>query len=275
MKNFYLFEAGATKTDFLSYINGEKTETKLPGFNPNRDNGAFEIAVQEGVKLIDDVDVYFYGSGLESDKNKSIVREIFKFHEQSKLKVCDDILGAARAAFKMSPGIICIMGTGGLAAYYNGQRIVKRRGGYGFLVDDLGGGLELGKRVLAAWLNGDLEETTQMTLEEILGTSKDQIVAKIYQEKDLHFIASVTKFVPEMKDEAIISIVKKYFQDFFDQDVIPLTKEFNTNNFSIIGSLGTGFYSVIRTLSMSNNLELEQCIESPVQRLFDFHQKQS
>src|SRR5690606_4513081 len=118
----------------------------------------FQQALKTFNDFSNDPVVFFYGSGLGNDEKKDIVRSIFDFLDASQLRVYDDILGAARAAFNNNSGIICIMGTGGLAAYYNGKEIVKRRGGYGYLIDDLGGGFELGKRIIAGWLNGDLSE---------------------------------------------------------------------------------------------------------------------
>lgn len=274
MDNIYLFEAGATKTQLWFNREGAKNEMSLPGFNPNRDNGAFEIAIQEGIDIPADASVFFYGSGLGSDANKELVKRLFSDHNLKKLKVHDDILGGARAAFNSSAGIICIMGTGGLAAYYNGREIEKRRGGYGYLIDDLGGGFELGKVVIAAWLNGDLIPEDEELLANELGLTKETIVEEVYSEKNLKLIASVSTVVPKMTGEVIRGKVTSYFEQFLKENVLPLAEEFGSNQFSIVGSLGTGFYQDIRNLAGKLNLQLDQCIQNPIQRLFEFHNKQ-
>ena len=274
MDNIYLFEAGATKTQLWYNKEGTKNEMSLPGFNPNRDNGAFEIAIQEGIEIPVDASVFFYGSGLGNDVNKEIVKDLFSSHQLKKLKVQDDILGGARAAFNASPGIICIMGTGGLAAYYDGRDIVKRRGGYGYLIDDLGVGFELGKVVISAWLNGDLLAEDEEVLIKELGLSKETIIEEVYSEKNLKLIASIATVVPKMTGDLIRSKVTDYFEQFLKANVLPLAEEFGSNQFSIVGSLGTGFYQDIRNLAGKLNLRLDQCIQNPIQRLFEFHNKQ-
>jgi glucosamine kinase len=115
MDNFYLFESGATKTALLYVKDGQKHERKLPGFNPNISNNLFEIALKESVGMVEGADVVFYGSGLGSDANKEVVHKLFESHDPASVTVLDDIIGAARAAFKNQAGIICIMGTGGVS----------------------------------------------------------------------------------------------------------------------------------------------------------------
>src|SRR5690606_15793291 len=129
-----------------------------------------------------------YGAGLGSQENKNKVKEIFNTLESGRIKVYDDILGASRAAFKDQPGIICIMGTGGLAAYYNGKEVIKRRGGYGYLIDDLGGGIELGKRMLTAWINDDLSTACANEIQSFVLEDKVAFLVTLYKNQDLKLI---------------------------------------------------------------------------------------
>lgn len=271
MKDVYLFESGSTKTDLMYEVDGEKHELKLPGFNPNRKNGAFEIAIEEGVDIREGSSVYFYGSGLGSKENKDFVKNLFSNKSIQRIQVFDDILGAGRAAFGQSEGIICILGTGGLAAYYNGRDIVKRRGGYGYLIDDLGGGFELGQRIISAWLNGDFSDRTEEYIESHIEFTKDQIIHEIYSNNRLDLIAKVPLILAEAVDEKLTSILNEYLKAFVRQNVAPLAKEFALDHFSVVGSVGTAFYRELRVMASIENFHLDQCIQSPVQRLFDFH----
>ena len=271
MRDLFLFEAGSTKTDVVYLIDGERKESSLPGFNPNRESTEFLDAFNSFESITKNAIVFFYGSGLGSDENKNVVRELFGFLNSGQIQIYDDILGGARAAFNNSPGIVCIMGTGGLAAYYDGKNIVKRRGGYGYLIDDLGGGFELGKRIIASWLNDDLSEDCIKALQASVNMDKRAFLKEIYQTKNLKLIASISKSLADLKDESLQKVVDHYLEDFFTYNVLPLTKEFNLDNFSIIGSIGTGYYKSIRKQSDRQGLQLDQCIQSPAQRLFDYH----
>jgi N-acetylglucosamine kinase-like BadF-type ATPase len=271
MSDLYVFEAGATKTNLIFQKEGAKQEIILPGFNPNRVGDEFKNALKSEVVFAENAVVFFYGAGLGNETNKGVVREMFNFLEAGKVRVHDDILGAARAAFKTEAGIICIMGTGGLAAYYDGREIIQRRGGYGYLINDLGGGYELGKRILTAWLNGDLSESVGELLESNSGVNKKMLVETVYENIDLDLIAAIPKVMAEVQDDSILEIINTYFDDFFNENVLPLVKANEVKNFSIIGGLGTGFYKKIREVSSVYDLRLDQCIQSPAQRLFDYH----
>ena len=272
MDKLYLFEAGGTKTSLVYRKEGKKTEVQLPAFNPNRSADSFIEALKSSVHIEEDANVYFYGSGLSLDVNRQLVESFFDRESIKKLNIYDDILGAARAAFKNNPGIICIMGTGGLAAYYDGKQIVKRRGGYGYLIDDLGGGFELGRRIISAWLKGDLDRETEQLIEQDLELSKDAVTYEIYHQGRVQIISEVARTLsPDMPDENLQKIIKQYFVDFMYENVQPLSREYQMENISVVGGLGTAFYRTVREVAKSNKLVLEQCIQNPVQRLFDFH----
>jgi hypothetical protein len=272
MDNFYLFESGATKTALLYVKDGQKHERKLPGFNPNISNNLFEIALKESVGMVEGADVVFYGSGLGSDANKEVVHKLFESHDPASVTVLDDIIGAARAAFKNQAGIICIMGTGGLAAYYNGRVIEKRRGGYGYLIDDLGGGFELGKRMMSAWLNQDIPEEISEHLTKELGNTAKDYSLKIYQTKKLDLVSGIVPYFVDYKEHPFINqLLTEYFTEFVNRDVLPLTEAYGISSFSVVGSVGTGFYSVLREVAKQQHLSLEQCIQNPIQRLFEYH----
>ncbi|MCB9225446.1 MAG: hypothetical protein H6582_14800 [Crocinitomicaceae bacterium] len=273
MENCYVFEAGSTKTALIYKQNGEKHELTLPGFNPNVENDDFIKELKSSLTIPAEAEIIFYGSGLANEENKNVVRSIFEPFAPSRIKVFDDILGAARSVFKNDAGIICIMGTGGLAAYYNGKEIVKRRGGYGYLIDDLGGGFELGRRFISSWRKGDLSESISNELEIKLGSDAISYSAKIYETKDLRLISGVVPLIVDYKEDTFFSqFLSRYFSDFIDQDILPLYTQFGINKVSVVGSLGTAFYKVLRDELKLHGLQLEQCVQNPIQRLFEYHQ---
>ncbi|MEX1003427.1 MAG: hypothetical protein WDZ35_15015 [Crocinitomicaceae bacterium] len=272
MENLYLFDAGATKTALVYLRDGKRQELDLPAFNPNRMDKAFVKAMNENVDIGADANVFFYGSGLGTKANRDFVSTLFAQHSVKKLNIYDDIVGAARAAFNESTGIICIMGTGGLAAYYDGKRIEKRRGGHGYLIDDLGGGFELGRRILSAWLNGDFSQQMSESIQKSLGYTEEELIYQVYQKGRIDLISNLSKMITsEIKEEKFMQILDHYFEEFIQQNIVPLSKEFHTDRFSIVGSLGTAYYRRIGDLAKSSELRIDQCIQSPVQRLFEFH----
>lgn len=272
MHRFYLFEAGSTKTVYVYVDKEASAEIILPGFNPNRNYNAFKSAIEEGIQLEKHSRIIFYGSGLASEANKKLTADLFAKHEPSNIKVYDDILGAARATYGNTPGVVAILGTGGLAAAYNGKKITARRGGYGYLIDDLGGGFELGKQFLALWLNGDLKAEQEKILHDKLKISKQNFTKQFYQNPDLDFVASLVPYVLSFKDEPVVNeLVLDYFNACIKRNILPLCKANNLNSFAIVGSVGFVFYQEIRKLAKKYNLTIDMCVQNPIQRLIHFH----
>lgn len=272
MGEFYLFEAGATKTAFVKVMEGGTEETILPPYNPNRKYDAFEIAIKEGIDIIPDSKILFYGAGLSSEANKQITRELFSQHAPSSLKVYDDILGAARATCGDRPGIVCVMGTGGLAAHYDGRRIQNRRGGYGYLIDDLGGGFELGKRFVALWLNGDLSERGDNILKAKLNMNKNTFLKEFYRHKEVDQIANLTPYVLQFEDEPAVSeLIESYFDDFIKRQVLPICEANGMESFSVVGSVGYFFYRALTKSAKKHKLSVDQCVQNPITRLVKYH----
>ena len=272
MQEFYLFESGATKTAFVCVTSEGTSELILPGFNPNRNFDAFQIAIEEGIEIKPNSKIIFYGAGLAAQKNKNLAADLFKSKAPKSINVFDDILGAGRAALGKSAGIVSILGTGGLAAYYDGKAIIKRRGGYGYLIDDLGGGFELGKRFLSLWLNGDLSDRANAILQEKLEIDPATFTQKFYANPDLGFISSLVPYVLQFEDDEVVNIlIQQYFKDFIVQQILPLTVEFNVLDFSMVGSVGFLFHQHICKVAKTYDLRVNQCIQSPILRLVEYH----
>jgi N-acetylglucosamine kinase-like BadF-type ATPase len=66
--------------------------------------------------------------------------------------VVDDMLIAFRGAFMPGEGILVYAGTGSIAYHLTAEGHVMRAGGYGYLVDDAGGGFWIGQQALRAMM---------------------------------------------------------------------------------------------------------------------------
>ncbi len=266
----YLFEAGSTKTTLHTLKDG-KVESKIfSGYNPNRANGIFETELSEiSIELSDKV--YFYGSGLASDQNKRIVKELFFNLFKITPLVFDDLLGAGRAAYGNQSGVVAIMGTGGIVAYYNGESIEDRRGGYGFLIDDLGGGYELGKRILSAWLNNDLDAESDSEIADFLAISKEDFIADYYINKDLLIVSEIPRLLGKVDRSVLNSIIEKYFEDFIESHVKSLLSLTELKKLSIIGGLAKNYEKLLQKVAKRLGVEIEQVISQPGLDLLDFH----
>jgi glucosamine kinase len=272
MLKFYLFEAGASKTTFVKVLDQGTEEMILPPFNANRDFTEFADAVQNQIEIEKGAIIYFYGSGCGNDENKMKVRELFAIREPSKLEVHDDIIAAAHSSFRNEPGVITILGTGGVAAFFDGEIIKQRRGGYGYLLGDLGGGLELGKKFINLWLNGDLSQKAEGILKDKLGLDKKTFVQQYYLDKDISLPSNLTPFVLQFEyEDSVERMLEHYFNEFVEFNVLPLCKAEGVSSFSAVGSIAYYFKHHLEKAAKSFGLELTESTQDPIKGLLAFH----
>lgn len=273
MPSICVFDAGSTKTALLIHASKETHEYVLPGFNPNRYSDAFEKSLSQ-ITIPAASHIYFYGSGLTSEENKEKVRLILKEIPFEQITIFDDQLGAARAAYGNKEGLIGIMGTGAMAAWYNGQEIDMRRGGHGYLIDDIGGGLELGKVLLSYWLNNDLPAELDQIISDNIPFSKKNFTTKFYQSPDLTMVSGLTKWMVPFQNAPIIhELLADFFEVFFKRHVAPILSIHHTNEMTLIGSIAVGFEPIISEVAEKFKIHSVRTIQSPVQNLMAYHQQ--
>lgn len=271
--NIYLFEAGSTKTTLLIKRGDETEQHQLIGFNPNRPDNSFFDQVKKSFLPAKPDRVYFYGSGLGSDANKEKVKNWFLVQSDCKIEVYDDITGSARALYGNESGLMAIMGTGGCVAYYNGNEIESRRGGYGYLIDDLGGGFELGKQFISAWLNNDLPKEVDQDLSDYIGISKKNFTTSLYQTKDLRQVSGVTALISKHLGNPVVKeITTDYFDLFFKRHIKPFKRDNKQiTEMRIVGTPGEVFLDIIQKVALQYKIEITKIVRYPASELLKFH----
>jgi glucosamine kinase len=288
MKNKILFEAGSTKTTVLSSYSLHETEAdlrqsepiqiNLSGYNPNRPSTAFENELKKLTIGTED-EIYFYGSGLNSSANKVKVSRLFEDLFGAKVAVFDDVIGAARAAYSNQEGIVGILGTGAVVAVYDGQSIQEIRGGWGYLIDDLGGGYELGKVTLSAWLNQSLSDDLAREIAEYVGCQREEFVHHYYtnpqlgaQSEGLKMVAGVVTFLSKYQGNSKENkIISDYFKLFFNRHVSQISEVTQIKNVRFIGSVAAAFEPILRIITQENGMVMNEIVQFPAQKLWVFH----
>ncbi len=253
-------------------------ELELNGFNPNRPATTFEVQLKQ-LSILPNDTVFFYGSGLNSEKNKAQVRALFHTLFQVEVAVFDDVLGAARASFMHQSGIIGIMGTGAVAAFYDGSKIQSIKGGYGYLIDDVGGGYELGKVVISAWLNRSLPHQLSAQIQALVGCTRDEFIHNYYQHPDLGshasglaLVASTVKLLtPFLSDKEVQHLLTDYFELYIKRHVLALCEETNARTIRLTGTIAANFEVILASILDKYGYELKGIVQFPATELWHFH----
>ena len=267
----YIFDAGGTKTDLAFRLPSKSTYiTHLSGFNPNRSTTNF-ISDLEALAIPSNAIVHFYGSGLKSAERQNELKELF---DVESIEVYSDLQGAVRAC-NQSKGIVAILGTGSIVTYFENDIIIKTRGGYGYLIDDLGGGLELGKTVISHWLNDDLSANTSKGIEKKLGIKKERFTVEFYKTKRLKMISDLCSILMDLarNDEALDQVISDYFDAFISKHVLPLTEAYQLHSFSTVGSIGKYFKTYLSGSAQKHGIKIDFNIEKPIEKLLEYHIK--
>ncbi|MBK7129163.1 MAG: hypothetical protein IPH66_07365 [Crocinitomicaceae bacterium] len=272
-KTLCLFEAGGTKTTLLIQEDGQPvTEHHLPGFNPNRYSAHLEQSLLK-LHLPQNAQVFFYGSGLVSEQNKLKVREMLKPVFSGQISVFDDQLGAGRAAYGTMSGLVGIMGTGAFAAWYDGTIIVDRKGGHGYLIDDIGGGLELGKLILSAWLNHDLPPEIDQAVSIAVGVERNDFTTHFYSRPDLHLPARLPMVVSQFsQNKHLDELLVNYFHLYFSRHVKSLITKYKAEQMTLVGGLANAFHAQISSAALSFGINKIVCLSNPAEKLLHYHQ---
>ena len=132
MKKTYLIaDSGATKCHWTLVQNGKTQTIKTTGISP------YFLSLEAIVQLLEKtfqkktdlskVDaIYFYGTGLSNPDNVTILKKALKsVFKNATLDIQTDLMAIARAACQDQKGVVCILGTGSNAGFYNGKKITK------------------------------------------------------------------------------------------------------------------------------------------------------
>ena len=268
-KHFYIFESGATKTDVLYYRDGQVKKYALDGYNPNRPASHF-LSDLTSIEIAKGSQIFFYGSGIHPETHKISIQQLFKGCE---VFVENDLLAAARAALGHQKGIISINGTGANVGYYDGQQLLDSRGGYGYLIDDIGGGLELGKLIISHWLSQDFNQTSQNAISQVLDSDPENFISNFYQDRSLTTLAKPCTVLHSLipTDAFLESVIQHYFETYAERHIIPFSKKYVINEVSAVGSIAYYFQDQFNVALGKNGIKLASVIEKPIDTLLDYH----
>ena len=272
-----LADSGATKTTWC-LINPDKSASTCTtgGINP------FQSGLDDIVHLLETefslsrtgiTKIYFYGSGCAfPEENQMVVDALSQYFGKSDIEVNSDLLAAARALCGKRPGIACILGTGSNSCYYNGQEIVLRGSGLGYVLGDKGSGNDLGRELLSDILENQLPEeisnlffaSYHITVSEIL----DNVYRKPFPNR---YLAQYARFVsaniayPEMQTLAI-----KCFRKFFKRNVMQYesAKQLPVH---FTGSIAFHFSEILKKTAEEFGLVIGNITQEPMDGLVEYH----
>lgn len=271
-------ESGSTKTDWKIIDKNKVSNFQTKGINP------FFVSNEEIVNILttssffdqktEISDIYFYGAGLHSEKQKMLLENIFTslFKNAKSIAIYDDLLAAAHALFKHKEGIACILGTGSNSGFYNGKEISQKIPALGYILGDEGSGAVLGKTFLNAIFKQEFSENLQKKLNLTLQLNMSDILNNVYKKPLANrYLANYTKVISTYLDEPeIVDLVKKCFRDFVEKNILKYPY-YKTQNIGFIGSVAFYFRKLLNEVLLEYGIKNAKIIQQPIDELANFY----
>jgi len=217
-------------------------------------------------------EIHFYGAGCTTDKQKTMVKNAFsKVFKFEKIEVESDLLEAARALCGDEPGIACILGTGSNSCYYDGHEISKSVSPLGFIIGDEGGGVSLGRKLVADCLKNQISAPIKERFFKRFNLSEAQIMENIYNKPfPNRFLGSLSIFLKEnLAEPEIYKIVYEGFSDFFKRNVFQY--DYKNTLVHVVGSIGFYYQDVLRQVATDLSVNLGKVIQAPMDDLILYY----
>lgn len=280
--NFIIADSGATKCQWTIVQKNKKKTITTIGISP------YFLSTEEIVSILNKAfdkkidcaaikDIYFYGTGLSNQGNVVIIKKALKqVFKKANLDIQTDLMAIARAACMDQKGVVCILGTGSNAGFYNGKKITKNSPGLGYVLGDEGSGAYLGKKVLQYYLYQTFDEDLMNAFEQKYHLDRATILNQVYKEPLANrYIAQFTEFLVENRGHYMIeNIIEDGLNDFFFTHLNKLNESW-LYPIHFVGSVAFGFKDILKQLAQTYEFELGKIMKTPSEGLLAYHHKHS
>jgi len=275
-----IVDGGSTKCDWVILENDgtEVLKTETVGFNPNiikPELITIEIEKNQALTKFKDYleNIFFYGSGCGTPENKLIVeREIQRVFNNAQIRVKEDLLAAAYAAYRGVPAIVCILGTGSNACYFDGENVKTELPSLGFLIGDEGSGSALGKQLVRHYFMKKLPPDLHQQFTEIYQLNIDDLLKNMYHNPRANaYMADFTRFIVDRKTHPYFqNFIYKELKNFLEFQVMPY-EECRESEINFIGSIAYFFEDSLRAAASDFHFKIGTVVQRPIESLVNYH----
>lgn len=272
MSQTLLIDAGATKTAFVLLHEGQVlAEYVGEGINPNYCTDEFISQVVGGFVRAHGTStsarkVQYYGAGCASLENAGRVGCVLQgFFPDAKINVYSDLMAVCHALSRDQRSIVGILGTGAATCLFDGVAIENRAPSLGYLLGDEGSGTNLGKRLLTAYLRGQLPRAVADDLQREHKLSFETAIHRVYREPAPNqFWASLAPFVREhLDDESVHQLAVEAFSDFFSNQKT-YYDDAESLEWNLSGSVAFHFEKTVREAAALAHCRIGRIIQAPM-----------
>lgn len=221
--------------------------------------------------------MYFYGAGLELDKQKEqVAAAIRRVFPDTEVHVEHDLLAAARAVLGDTEGIACISGTGSNTCYYDGKTITRNVHSLGLFLGDEGSGGYLGKMIARDYIRLSMPSNIREKFEQFTLDRESDILDKVYTKPfPNRYLASLAPFIiHNQSDPYAFNLAYENFKLMFENCICKYENHQNVE-INFIGSIAAHLEPVLKKVAQDKGLKLGKVIGNPLDALVEYHFKKA
>lgn len=254
-------------------------ETETPSINPALvdSKSAFQI-FSKNINLIHHAEsvkkIYVFAAGAATkETQQQLIDCLSSFFINAKVKVNDDVYGAALAACHDKNGVVGILGSGANCAYYDGKKLESNAYGLGYILGDEGSANYLGRVLLKNLLEGTLPTDLSTKLQEQYQIDRPLILERVYRKPQAQvYLASFLEFYIANRNHPYIkALIVAGFEKYFKTYLLPTIVKHPNTEVHFVGSVAAEFQDLLRTVASNNNVNITSVIKEPVHNILNYY----
>lgn len=263
----------------ISSENGAVIETHTSGINPcfNDPKQTLQI-LGKNISLIHNAEnikkIYVFAAGASAkDKQQELADTLSHFFVNSKIKVKDDLYGAAIAACHDKTGIVGILGSGANCAYFNGKKPEKNNYGLGYILADEGSANYFGKILLKNFLEDKIPAELKLKMEAQYNLDRPTILERVYRKPQVQtYLASFLDFYLENSQHKFIQqLVEQGFERYFETYILPTLEKHPGEEVHFVGSVAGSFQDQLREVAQKHHIKVISVTKEPIHNILNYY----
>lgn len=254
-------------------------ETHTPSLNPCFNDKVQLLALlNKNITLINHAEnikkIYVFSAGaFAKEQQTELSRVLSEFFVNAKIKVKDDIHGAAIAACHDKTGIVGILGSGSNCAYFNGKKPEANNYGLGYILADEGSASYFGKVLLKNFLEGKIPADLHQKLALKYDLDRPTILERVYKKPraERYFSSFLDFYLENRNHEFIQALLAQGFDSYFRTYIIPTLAKHPDQNIHFVGNVAGSFQKELEAIAIKYNIKIKSVHKEPIHEILNYY----
>jgi len=273
-------DSGSTKTNWIAINEKGETYFKIDtgGLNPavfTKKTLYDRIITKEELRNIKDEvkEIYFYGAGCGTQKAVQFLRSIFEdIFTNAYIEIYEDTIAAVKSLQTVTPGVVCILGTGSNCSFFDGKETHQKIISLGYMLMDSASGNYYGKQIIKDHAYHKMPKDLALKFEAQYDLRPDVIKENLYRKDNPNtYLASVGRFLIENKKSDYAQKIIKDGLRFFVEHQIMQFEECKKVPIYFVGSIAHFLHDEIVEVLAEYDLKLGKIVRHPIMTLAAAH----